>query len=247
MGVGFQAFTESGVFQIDGQTPNYQLVQSMSAVSQWIGIDTVRNNANYQYHGDFWVASFTFSANMPLYAFSADAGVGISLWDAKSDDGRTYTVRFITEVQATVRLFVFSNVRPSGNRFGLQVFDQQGRLIADAASPFFRVLDVAYDAYIPANGGEGWTVEGAPNPPWQLRSYGRPVLISSMWAAHYIWGSSNSNQRLWDILEIGTVRVNGGDVGWGTRIYNGGRAPNITTFRECWRMQFMVIDGTGII
>lgn len=247
MAAGFQAFTDSGVFQIDGLTPNYQLVQSMSAVSQSIRIDTAWNDKNIQYQGQFWMCSFTFSAEAPLYAFSADSGVGVSLWDANSRDGQTYTVRFITEVQTTVRFFVFSKVPVSSRGFGLQVFDGHGQLIADAASPFFRVLDVVYDAYMPANGGEGWTVEGAPNPPWQLRSYGRPVLISSMWAAHYIWGSSNSNQRLWDILEIGMVRVSGGDVSWGTQIYNGGRAPNITTFRECWRMQFMVIDGTGII
>ncbi|AIO64889.1 hypothetical protein [Burkholderia oklahomensis] len=244
MGVGFQAFTESGVFQIDGTTPNYQLVQSMSAVSQLIRIDTVWNDKNIQFQGQFWVCSFTFSAEVPLYAFSADAGVGVSLWDAKSGDGRTYTVRFITEVQATVRLFVFSKAPVSGRGFGLQVFDGQGQLIADAASPFYRVLDVIYDGYMR---GTGWTVEGAPSPQWQQRSYDRPVLISGMWPAHYIWGSSNTNQRLWDVLEISAVRVSGGSVSWGTLLYNGGRGPNITTFCECWRYRFMVLDGTGII
>ncbi|KGD34781.1 putative gp60 [Burkholderia pseudomallei MSHR983] len=245
MKAGFQAFTDSGVFQIDGLTPNYQLVQRLEAVSQWITVDTVRNNKDIQYQGRYWVCSFTFSADRPLYAFSADSGVGVSLWDAMgSDDGRTYTVRFITEIQATVRLFVFSNVPATGSRYGLQVFSPNGTLIADAASPFYRVLDVIEERYL---GDTGWAVIGSPNPPWYQRAYGRPVLISGLWPAHHIWGSSNSNQRLWDILEIGTVRISGDVVSWGTRVYNGGRTPNIAAFRECWHTRFMVLDGTGIV
>lgn len=245
MGVGFQAFTDGGVFQIDGLTPNYQLIQRLEAVSQQTTVETVYNNASIQYVGTYWVCSFSFTADQPLYAFSADPSVGVSLWDAKaSKDGRTYTVRFITEGQATVRLFVFSNVPATGSRYGLQVFSPNGTLIADAASPFFRVLDVIESRYM---GDTGWTVTGSPNPAWEQRAYGRPVLISGMWPSHYIWGASNSNQRLWDILEVGTVRVNGDVVSWGTRIYNGGRTPNITTFRECWHTRFMVLDGTGIV
>lgn len=245
MGVGFQAFTDSGVFQIDGLTPNYQLVQRLEAVSQQTTVETVYNNASIQYYGTYWMCSFVFTADRPLYAFCADPGVGVSLWDAKaSKDGRTYTVRFITEAQTTVRLFVFSNVPATGSRYGLQVFGPNGTLIADAASPFYRVLDVIESRYM---GDAGWAVTGSPNPSWDQRAYGRPVLISGLWPAHYIWGSSNSSQRLWDVLEIGTVRVTGDVISWGTRIYNGGRSPNITTFRECWHMRFMVLDGTGIV
>ncbi|OMR39953.1 hypothetical protein [Burkholderia pseudomallei] len=240
----FQAFTEGGLFQIDGSTPNYQLVQSMVAISQLIRIETVRNDKNIPYEGQFWVCSFTFSAEVPLYGFSTDPGVGISIWDSYSNDGRTYTVRLITETQATVRFFVFSNVPPVDHGFGLQVFNERSQLIADALTPFYRVLDVVQDVYM---NGTGWTVEGAPSPQWQQRLYDRPVLISGMWPAHFIWGSSNSNQRLWDILEISAVRVSGGNVSWGTLLYNGGRHPNVATFRECWHYRFMVLDGTGII
>ncbi|WP_081896664.1 MULTISPECIES: hypothetical protein [Burkholderia] len=248
MEAGFQAFTDGGVFQIDGKTPNYQLVQSMSGVSQRTSVQTVWNNDHkLQFYGEYWICSFTFSADEPLYAFQADPGVGVALWDTTSADGsgRLFTVRLITTQQATVRLFVFSKVPVSSSKFGLQVFDENESLIADAASPFYRVLDVIQEGYL--GNDLGWVVAGAPSPSDLSRSYGRPVLISALWSSHYIWGSSNSNQRLWDILEIGMVWVTGDTVSWGTRLFNGGRSPNVATFRECWRTRFMVLDGTGIV
>ncbi|KGS73360.1 hypothetical protein X947_5801 [Burkholderia pseudomallei MSHR7334] len=77
------------------------------------------------------------------------------------------------------------------------------------------------------------------------QSFSKSPRFSAM--NHFIWGSSNNNQRLWDILEISAVRVSGGNVSWGTLLYNGGRHPNVATFRECWHYRFMVLDGTGII
>lgn len=247
MAAGFQAFTDGGALQIDGQTPNYQLVESMSGVSQRTRVPTVWNDDHrLQFYGEYWICSFTFTADEPLYAFHADPGVGVALWDAASDgSGRLFTVRLITTQQATVRFFVFSKVPASSSKFGLQVFDERGSLIADAASPFYRVLDVIQENYM--GDDLGWTVTGAPNPQDRSKSYGRPVLISALWSSHYIWGSSNSNQLLRDILEIGTVSVTGDTVTWGTRLFNGGRSPNISTFRECWRTRFMVLDGTGIL
>ncbi|WP_431820235.1 hypothetical protein [Burkholderia sp. F1] len=248
MTAGFQAFSDSGVFQIDGLTPNYQLVQSMSGVSQRTRVPTVWNDGHgRQFYGEYWICSFTFAADEPLYAFHADPGIGVALWDAGALDGngRQFTVRLITTQQAMVRFFVFSKVPASSSNFGLQVFDERGSLIADATSPFYRVLDVIQENYM--GDDLGWVVAGAPNPPDRSKSYGRPVLISALWSAHYIWGSSNSNQLLWDILEIGTVSVSGDAVTWGTRVFNGGRTPNVTTFRECWRTRFMVLDGTGIV
>lgn len=48
MTAGFQAFTDSGVLQIDGLTPNYQLVQSFTAVSQMTSVNTVYNDVGRQ-------------------------------------------------------------------------------------------------------------------------------------------------------------------------------------------------------
>ncbi|OXI39623.1 hypothetical protein CFB84_25085, partial [Burkholderia aenigmatica] len=35
--------------------------------------------------------------------------------------------------------------------------------------------------------------------------------------------------------------------GWGTSLYNGGRTPNFSGFREQYHSRFMVLDGTGIV
>ncbi|WP_235372419.1 hypothetical protein [Burkholderia pseudomallei] len=119
------------------------------------------------------------------------------------------------------------------------MFNERSQLIADALTPFYRVLDVVQDVYM---NGTGWTVEGAPSPQWQQRLYDRPVLISGMWPAHFIWGSSNSNQRLWDILEISAVRVSGGNVSLGDAAIQ--RRPT-SQCRNVSRMLALSIHGVG--
>ncbi|QIX17311.1 hypothetical protein [Burkholderia multivorans] len=244
MTVGFQAFTDSGLFQIDGSTPNYQLTASLAAVTQQTTIDTVVNNASIQYRGTYWFCSFTFQADSPpLWAFVADGGVMVTPWKF-SRSGSIYTVQLITASQTTVRLFVYSRVTVPSSNFGMQVFDASGTLIADAFQPFCKVLDVVSDQYLP---GYGWTVEGFPLENRQSRDYGRPVAIAGMWPAHYISGSTNSNQRLWDIAEMSAVGVSGGVVTWELHRYNGGPPPNISCYRECMHSRFMVLDMTGVL
>ncbi|CAB3747512.1 hypothetical protein GQ57_38200 [Burkholderia sp. MSh2] len=244
MSVGFQAFTDSGLFQIDGSTPNYQLTASLSAVSQQTNIPTVINNASIQYTGTFWLCSFTFRSDQPpLWAFTADSGIMVTPWDFKRD-GNLYTVRLITAAQTTVHLFVYSRVPVPSSRFGLQVFSPNGTLIADASQPFCKILDVVSGQYLP---DYGWTVTRFPQGAAQTYDYGRPVAIGCMWPAHYISGSTNSNQRLWDIAEMSAVGVSGGVVTWELHRYNGGNPPNITCYRECMHYRFMVLDMTGVL
>ncbi|VWC95784.1 hypothetical protein BCO18175_03696 [Burkholderia contaminans] len=244
MSVGFQAFTDSGLFQIDGSTANYQLIASLAAVSQQTSINTVYNNASIQFTGTFWLCSFTFRSDQPpLWAFVADGGVMATPWDF-TRNGSIYTVRLITTSQTTVRLFVYARVSPAASNFGFQVFDAGGTLIADASQPFCKVLDVVAGQYLD---GYGWAVTGFPGVGTQSRSYGRPVAIACMWPAHYISGSTNSNQRLWDIAEMSAVGVAGDVVTWELHRYNGGNPPNITCYRECMHYRFMVLDMTGVL
>lgn len=238
MPAGFQAFTDTGVYQIDGRTPNYQMVQSMAADSAVGSLPLARNDAGRTFMIDLPSVTFTFSSVAgPMYAVLASGAVGITLWGAKRN-GSSYSVTFVTERPCNVRLFVFDQVPVAAGNFGLQVFDAGGRLVADSSKPFLRVLDVIFEDYM---NGVGWTAEGAPSPPWHSRSYGVPVLISAIYSVHRAWSYDPG------VVELSSIRVDGGNVSWGTALYNGGRTPNIACFREQYHSRFMVLDGTGIV
>ncbi|MUV20846.1 hypothetical protein GNZ25_05420 [Burkholderia thailandensis] len=238
MPVGFQAFTDTGLYQIDGKTPNYQMVQAMSGQSVIGTLRLAYNDAGKPFTTTLPNVTLTFRANAgPMYGVYASGGIGISLWSAKRSDS-TYTLTFITEQPCTVYLFLFDRVPPASGNFGLQVFDASGSLIADASRPFLRVLDVIFEDYM---NGVGWTVEGAPSPPWHSRSYGVPVLISAIYSVHRAWSYDPG------VVELSSIRVDGGNVSWGTALYNGGRTPNIACFREQYHSRFMVLDATGLV
>ncbi|RQY60788.1 hypothetical protein DF111_01340 [Burkholderia stagnalis] len=241
MTAGFQAFTDSGLYQIDGSTPNYQLVQAMSADSAVQSLHLAYNDV----HTDFRIAlpsvTFTFAAQAgPMYGVHASGGTGITHWSTThNDNGNVYSLTFVTEQPCTVRLFLFDQVPPASSNFGLQVFNERGTLIADSSKPFLRVLDVISERY---NGDTGWVVGGAPNPPWHSKSYGVPVLVSAIYSVHSAWSYNDP-----PIVELTSIRVDGGNVSWGTTLYGGGRKPNFVGFREQYHSRFMVLDGTGLV
>ncbi|KVN36802.1 hypothetical protein WJ63_35165 [Burkholderia pyrrocinia] len=239
MTAGFQAFTDTGLYQIDGSTPNYQLVQAMTADSAVQGLHLAYNDVHTDFRITLPSVTFTFAAQAgPMYGVHASDGVGITHWSTDRNDN-VYSLTFVTERPCTVRLFLFDQVPLSAGNFGLQVFNERGALVADSSRSFLRVLDVIYEKYM---GEVGWTVEGAPNPPWHSKSYGVPVLISAIYSAHKAWSYSDPPK-----VEVTSIRVDGGYVSWGTALYGGGRAPNFSGFREQYHSRFMVLDGTGIV
>ncbi|MCF1370335.1 hypothetical protein LH704_34330 [Burkholderia cenocepacia] len=238
MPAGFQAFTDTGVYQIDGLTPNYQMVQAMSAQSVDTSLRLAVNDANKPFSVTLPSVAFTFNATAgPMYGVYASDGVGITIWSTDVD-GATYTLRFITERPCTVYFFQFDQVPLVSGNFGLQVFNGQGRLIADSSRPFLRVLDVIYNEYVP---GVGWMVEGAPSPQWDSRAYGVPIIVSGIYPVRHAWSYDPAG------VELSSIRVNGNSVSWGTTMYGGGRKPNLAGFREQWHSRFMVLDATGIV
>ncbi|MDN7970685.1 hypothetical protein QZM91_24345 [Burkholderia multivorans] len=238
MPAGFQAFTDTGLYQIDGRTPNYQLVQAMVGQAVNSDLHLAYNDAGREFVKTLPNASFTFNANAgPMYGVYASGGAGITLWSAKRN-GSVYTLTFVTEQPCTVYLFLFDKVPPAAGNFGLQVFDDAGALIADASRPFLRVLDVIYDEYIP---GTGWAVIGRPSPPWQSRSYGGPVIVSAIYSVRKIWWNDPTG------VQLTSIRVTGNVVSWGTMIHGDGGGNNFVGFREQFHSRFMVLDGTGIV
>lgn len=242
MAAGFQAFADGGRYQIDGQTPNYQLVSSMSGSSVTGGILLAVNDDGISFYANLPYVKFTFpisSTTMPMYGVYASNGVGVSMWSTEyNNDTRLFTLTFVTEQPCAVYLYLFDRVPPAAGNFGLQVFDASGALIADASRPFLRVLDVIYEEYMP---GDGFVSVGPPNPSWKQKSYGVPVVISGIYPVHFAWSYDPAG------LELGSIRVSGDTVYWGTTMFGGGRKPNFSGFKEQWHLRFMVLDATGIV
>ncbi|KVT92718.1 hypothetical protein WK60_14100 [Burkholderia ubonensis] len=237
MTVGFQAFTDTGLYQIDGQTPNLQCTQSMAAVSSQQAVN-IGNTAQGPYYVTKWVSTFTFGGTTPIYAIATDGGVGATVWDHQLSSG-IHTVRVITDSQVMVRFFVFDQVPPASSNFGLQVFDANGKLIADSSRAFFRVLDVVHDQYL---SGTGWVVGGFPSYGPFSRSYGgRPVLIACPYGCHTWMDYSGGSD-----VGLTMFQVSGDTVSWYQHNW-ASPTPNWAGFRETFHCHFMVIDGTGLL
>lgn len=236
MDAGFQAFTDSGVVQIDGTTPNYQLVASLVQLTQLENVPTVFNNVSTQYSATLWHTSFVFYAVSPFYAFRADGGVPVTPWKFSSNGGNSYTAEFISVGQATIRLYVFDQVPVTANRYGLQVFNPGAVLVADAADPFARVVDVIEGQYQP---GLGWQAVGNSVPGSNLmsRNYGVNVAFAGAMAAHY--GATTSP------FILSAFGANGGSISWQFYPYVGSTSGTFVGFAEATRYRFMVLDITG--
>ncbi|MCA8013828.1 hypothetical protein LGM38_17410 [Burkholderia vietnamiensis] len=238
MPAGLQAFTDTGLYQIDGSTPNYQMVQAMSGQSVDTSLRLAVNDVGKLFNTTLPSVAFAFNATAgPMYGVYASDGVGITVWSTDVS-GSMYTLRFITERPCTVYFFLFDRVPPAAGNFGLQVFNERGNLIADSSKPFLRVLDVIYDEYLP---GTGWDTLGAPIAQWNIRAYGVPVMVSGIYPVHQAWSYDPAG------VELSSIRVSGNTVSWGTTMYGGGRKPNWSGFREQWHSRFMVLDATGIV
>lgn len=61
MTAGFQAFSDTGVVQIDGTTPDYQLIASLVQVTQLESMPVVYNNVGTQFYATLWHTTFACS------------------------------------------------------------------------------------------------------------------------------------------------------------------------------------------
>jgi hypothetical protein len=238
MTVGFQAFTDTGLFQIDGQTPNLQLTATLAQVLQQESLPTVYNNAGTQFYNTYWHTTFTFNAAAPIFAFVADGGVMVTPWRF-SQNGNQYTAEFIGASQTTIRLFIFDQVPVTASRVGLQVFDATGKLIADAGVPFMKVIDVISGQYITGTGFDG-TGTTMPGPGTLNRAYGVNVAIAACWPSHYMTNSG-------DETTMSGISVAGPNITWEFHTFYGTRGSHYIGFREATAYRFMVLDMTGVI
>jgi len=142
MTVGFQAFTDTGLFQIDGLAPNMTLRQKIS-VTTWPGTLLIV----WTYNGDTGptapVATVNFSAVSPLCAIYSPNCPATVISTTNTGNGQ-WSVQIWSQNPTTLDFYIFDQVpavsAPDGPGYGLQVFNPSGGMIYDARQPPVSVL-----------------------------------------------------------------------------------------------------------
>jgi len=163
---GFQAFTDSGLLQIDGLTPNMTLRQK-------IGVTTAPGTLLicWTYNGDAGplapVATVNFSASTPLCAVYSPGCPATIVSTTNTGPGQ-WSALIWSSSPASLDFYVFDQVpavsAPAGPGYGLQVFTPAGGcgLIYDARQPPVSVLGFQAGNIIGADpagwygGSNGW-------------------------------------------------------------------------------------------
>lgn len=238
---GFKAYTNTGLFQIDGVTPNFQLVNRQFGTTQQTVLNTVYNNVGTQFTATYWAITFTFAADSPLVAFRADDGYRVCPWKF-SRSGNVYSATFITDVQAPVTMWVFDKAQATADNFGFKVYDPSGNLVCSAIQPMSKIADVIAGQYFAGTGfySGGGQMPGD-NP--QTRGYSFKPAFAACYPAHYMessGGGSGASTNMSGLL------VSGNTIQWDFHTYNGVRSGNYVGFREATAYRFLVLDMTGI-
>lgn len=156
MTAGFQAYTNSGLVQIDGLTANYVLRQTISTNTSAGTINMNKSNAGVMYTFPTNVANLTITADSPLIALYSPSAYASIIHCANNNNG-TWSVQIWSSVAAAIAVYVFDRAAvaaPSGAGYGLQVFDASGTLIVDTRQRMASVLDIQSGNI--HNAGPGW-------------------------------------------------------------------------------------------
>jgi hypothetical protein len=156
MTAGFQAWTDTGLVQIDGSTQNYALRQSFTVTTGAGDMNAGKSLAGSQYTLRANIVDFTVNAALPLVVLYSPSAFATVLRCMAVGAG-TWSVRIWSNAAASIGVYIFdqaSSAAPSGAGYGLQVFDPSGVLIADARQRLGRVVDIQSGNI--NNVGPGW-------------------------------------------------------------------------------------------
>jgi hypothetical protein len=140
---GFQAFTDSGLVQIDGTSQNFVLRQAFGITTGPGAMTAGKSNSGNQYYLSANLNDFTVSATAPLIVLYSPNAYATILRCVNTQTN-TWNVRVWSNTAAAITVYVFdqsSAAAPSGPGYGLQVFDANGVLVADARQRLARVID----------------------------------------------------------------------------------------------------------
>ncbi|AET90689.1 gp23 [Burkholderia sp. YI23] len=248
MPAGFQAFSADGTntIQIDSDTglPNFQLRQKITQTmaSGPIPVYTVATGAQYTSSGP--QATFSFYAISPLIVFECSgAHVCPHAW---TKSGNNYTVTVVGDAAVPVTIYVFdqNDFSVGANRYGLQVFNASGVLVADAVAAFAKPVGFSQGNPKYAYGSTGYTTDsGTWGTDQGTSSFSvvERVGIACVQPAFAIGGTAggatNAGINLSTFLTSGNS-VNVNMTGFGDNRNNN----NYVGFREALSWSYMAVD-----
>jgi hypothetical protein len=243
MTVGFQAFTDSGLVQIDGTTQNYALLQKFDVTTSVGSISAGRSNAGVLYTFNANVATFSFSSVKPMVTLYSPTAY-VTLLQCTNNNG-TWTAKIWANGAATVTVYIFDQASaavPSGTGYGLQVFDANGVLVFDARQRIARVLDTQSGNINNTSPGWGqWT-----HIDQQTRQFSYPTVSKIGVAAigtAFISSPTGGNNNGW--YNISGLQTAGNVVNFNYAYYQVGNTShpsNDVNFGSQFDWRFMAID-----
>ena len=246
MTTGFKAYTDTGLFQIDGESLNFQLVNRQQGNTARQSLQTVYNNIGQQFSATYNVVTFVFTAVTPLVAFRAQDGVRVCNWSL-TRSGNTFTARFIADTTgAQVTLWVFDQSTATADSFGMKIYNSSGQLMVSAIQPMAKIADVITGQYYAAqltgfvNGGN------MPGDNVQTRAYSFKPAFAAVYPCHFMYGTGDESVERGDGTMMSGLMVNGDSIQWDFHTYEGVRGNNYVGFAEASAYRFMVLDMTGI-
>jgi hypothetical protein len=248
MTAGFQAFSDSGLVQIDGATQNYALRRQFNVTTATGSMNAGRSNANVQYTFNANVASFTISAVAPLIALYSPSAYATILRCA-SQGSNTWSVQVWSNTPATMTVYVFdqsSSAAPSGAGFGLQVFDASGTLIADGRQRLARVIDTQSGNINNAGAGWGqWNQVDSSTALWTYSTVSK-IGVAAIGNAFVSSPTGGSNNGWYNLSALQTA---GNTVNFNYAYYSVGNTShpgNNNCFGSQYDWRFMAIDLSNI-
>jgi len=197
MTAGFQAYTDSGFVQIDGESINHSLRLHVTLSTSAAALQVQGSNFGRIYSVVAQLVYLTFQASQPVVAFYAP-GSPVALINCVQTSPGNWQALFWSNAQTSFEAYVFDRtdqVPASSSRCGLQVFNSSGVLIADSAIPMLRAI--TYYSGNVCGIGPGWSNGSAGWPGTTSASYSQSgrtkVATGAVITATAVAGLSSNN------------------------------------------------------
>jgi hypothetical protein len=248
MPAGFQCFAADGTntIQIDSDSglPNFQLRQKITQTMASGPIPVYKVASGQQYTSNGPQTTFSFYAVTPLVVFECNgAHICPHAW---TRSGNNNTVTVVGDAAASVSIYVFdqNDFSVTANRYGMQVFNASGVLVADAVAAFARPVGFSQGNPKYAYGSTGFTTDSGT---WgtdqgtSTFSVVERVGIACVQPAFAIGGSAGGASNAG--INLSTFRTYGNAINANMTTFGDNRNNNnYVGFREALSWSYMAVD-----